>query len=83
MSDSGAPRLDAVAMLAALERHGVAFVAVGQLTAQWQGAERGTKDFDICPAWHSENLDRVAAALRDLGARLRVNRPGNLGGLTS
>jgi AbrB family looped-hinge helix DNA binding protein len=42
-------------MLAALERHGVVFVAVGQLAAQWQGAEHVTRDFDICPAWHVAN----------------------------
>ncbi len=59
-------------MLAALERHDVAFVAVGQLAAQWQGAEHVTRDFDICPAWHAENLDRVASVLRELGARLKV-----------
>jgi hypothetical protein len=31
-----------------------------------------TKDLDICPDWSSENLERVAAALRDLGARMKI-----------
>jgi hypothetical protein len=58
--------------LSALERHQVSFVAVGGLAAQWQGAGRPTKDLDVCPAWDHENLDRVARALQDLGARLKI-----------
>lgn len=54
-------------LLDALDRHKVAFVAVGGLAAQWQGASRPTKDMDICPAWDDENLDRLAGAMQDLG----------------
>ena len=70
MSDPDAPPLDPDALIDALERHQVSFVTVGGLAAQWQGAGRPTKDLDICPAWDRENLDRVASALRELGARL-------------
>lgn len=73
MSDPNAPPLDPEALIAALERHHVAFVAVGGSAAQWHGAQRPTKDMDICPAWDDENLDRLARALTDLGARLKTS----------
>jgi hypothetical protein len=57
-------------MLRALSHHRVLFVAVGGQAAIWQGAVRPTKDLDICPAWDRENLNAVAAALRELGAQL-------------
>ncbi len=72
MSDPDAPPLDPDALIGALERHEVAFVAVGGVAAQWQGAQRPTKDLDVCPAWDRENLERLARALQDLGARLKV-----------
>lgn len=72
MSDPDAPPLDPDALIAALERHKVAFVAVGGLAAQWQGAQHPTKDMDVCPAWDRENLDRLARALTDLGARMKI-----------
>jgi hypothetical protein len=70
VSDPDAPPLNTRALLDALERHKVSFVAVGGLAAQWHGAQRQTKDLDVCPAWDRENLERVASALRELGARL-------------
>jgi hypothetical protein len=70
VSDPDAPPLDPDALIGALERHQVSFIAVGGLAAQWQGAGHPTKDLDVCPAWDRENLDRVASALRELGARL-------------
>jgi hypothetical protein len=72
VSDPDAPPLDPDALISALERHKVSFVAVGGLAAQWHGAQRTTKDLDVCPAWDRENLDHVAGALRELGARLKV-----------
>ncbi len=77
MSDPDAPPLDPDALIGALERHQVSFVAVGGLAAQWQGAQRPTQDLDVCPAWDRENLDRVASALRELGARLGGRRLGS------
>lgn len=59
-------------MLITAQRHKVAFVAVGGLAAQWQGAQRPTKDMDVCPAWDLENLDRLARVLTGLGARMKI-----------
>ena len=66
------PPLDRRSLLAALERNEVRFVLVGGLAAQAHGALRATRDADICPQWGSENLTRVAAALTELGARLKI-----------
>lgn len=80
MSDPDAPPLKTRELLDALQRHGVAFIAVGGMAAQWHGSERQTKDLDVCPAWNGENLERLAQALRDLGACLKVpdGPPGGL-----
>lgn len=72
MSDPDAPPLKTRQLLAALERHEVAFVAVGGVAAQWHGSQRQTKDLDVCPAWDDGNLERLARALQDLDARLKV-----------
>jgi len=56
---AGAPLGRGVIVMALL-RHGVGFLAVGGITAMWPGARRPTKDFDLCPAWSTENLERVA-----------------------
>ena len=56
----------------ALERHDVEYVVVGGIGAQAYGAQRPTKDFDCLINRTAENLENVAAALRDLNARLRV-----------
>jgi hypothetical protein len=50
----------------------VTFVAVGGFAARLHGAERVTKDVDLCLDWNAENLERAAAALRQLKARLKV-----------
>jgi hypothetical protein len=36
------------------------------------GAQRATKDVDLCVEWSTENLERVAAALRELDTRLKL-----------
>jgi len=66
------PPLDREAILAALEHHQVAFVLVGGLACQAHGATRGTKDFDLCPAWDPENLEKLAGALRELKAQIKI-----------
>ena len=53
---------------AAFIKHGAEFVLVGGVAGQAYGATRVTNDLDLCPRWSAENLERVAAALRDLGA---------------
>jgi hypothetical protein len=72
VSAADAPALDRAALLAAFEKHGAKFVLVGGIAGQVYGATRLTKDLDICPDWSSTNLERVAAALRDLGARMKI-----------
>lgn len=66
------PAFDPGRILAALERRGVDYVLVGGLGAQAHGAVRPTNDIDCVPDGSDENLGRLAAALSDLGARLRV-----------
>jgi hypothetical protein len=59
-------------MLRALEAHGVQYVLIGGLAATLHGSPLRTGDADICPARDPENLDRLAAALREMEARLRT-----------
>jgi hypothetical protein len=55
-----------------IERHGVRYVVVGALAAAAAGAPVVTRDLDITPARDRKNLERLAAALRELDARLRT-----------
>jgi hypothetical protein len=72
VSSADAPALDRAALLAAFAKHDAKFVLVGGVAGQVYGATRVTKDLDICPVWSLDNLGRVAAALRDLGARMKI-----------
>lgn len=56
----------------ALARHEVEYLLVGGMAARAYGAQRPTFDVDCVPEPSRENLDRLAAAMRDLHARLRV-----------
>lgn len=60
-----------VAVFAALERHGVDYVTIGGVAVQYHGHVRTTLDVDILAGPEPENLARLAAALRDLSARLK------------
>lgn len=55
-----------------LDRHGVEYLIVGGIAARAYGATRETKDFDCLVRRARANLDRLAAAMRELNARLRV-----------
>jgi len=66
------PELDIDAVLAALDRHGVRFIVVGGQAARLWGSPSLTQDFDAAYARDHANLERLAAALQELGARLRV-----------
>ncbi len=66
------PPLDSVAILEALDRHGVRFVLIGGLAAVAYGSHLVTADVDITPAPDRANLRSLAAALRELDAKLRV-----------
>lgn len=54
----------------ALARHGVEYVTVGGVAIQAHGAQRLTRDLDVAIAASKENLDRLAAALVDVDARI-------------
>jgi hypothetical protein len=66
------PAFDRARMIETLDRHGVEYLVVGGVGAQLHGATRPTSDFDSLPSTTEENLVRLAAALRELHAFLRV-----------
>lgn len=66
--------LDAQQIFAALDAHGVQYVVIGGLAVQVHGHVRTTNDVDLIPAPSRENLERLAAALNELDAR--VLNPG-------
>jgi len=69
VSEQGAP-LDPELLFTTLARHQVEFVLIGALAARMQGFPRFTRDADITPARETANLVRLAAALRELDARI-------------
>ena len=62
--------LDPERLIRTLARHGVAYVLIGALAARLHGFPRLTADADITPARDAKNLERLAAALRELDARI-------------
>lgn len=66
------PPLDIDRLLATLHRHQVDFILVGGVAAISHGAVRPTVDLDCLARRSAENLDYLAAAMRELNARLRV-----------
>ncbi len=62
--------LDPELLFTTLARHQVAYVLIGALAARLQGFPRLTADADITPARDRENLERLAAALSELDARV-------------
>jgi hypothetical protein len=57
-------------MLAALERAKVVYIVIGGTAAAIGGATHVTFDLDVTPERTRSNLDRLAAALREMNARL-------------
>ena len=64
---------DPVVMLAALHDAEVRFVLIGGMAAVLHGDVGVTVDIDIAPAYDPGNLERLAAALRSLDARIRTD----------
>jgi len=58
-----------------LRRHAVDFVVVGGLAGMAHGSAYPTFDLDVAYSRDRSNLERLVAALRELGARLRT--PGD------
>lgn len=68
MSNGG---FDAAAIVRVLREHKVEFVVIGGIAGQLWGSPTITQDLDICHAREKANLERLAAALRELKAKLR------------
>jgi hypothetical protein len=60
-------------LLEVLERHGVQFVVIGGLAAELRGSPYATRDVDVTPSRERANLGRLADALRELDAKLRIS----------
>ena len=59
-------------ILAVLDAHDVRYVLIGGLAAVLHGAPHVTTDVDVVPEEAKRNLERLSAALEELGARIRV-----------
>ena len=64
--------LRADAILACLQESDVRYVLIGGLAAILHGSPQTTFDADICPARGDANLEKLAAALRHMNARIRT-----------
>ena len=64
--------LDLPRLFEVLHRHEVVYVLIGGLAAVFHGSPFPTEDADITPQNDRPNLARLAAALRELNARIRT-----------
>ena len=66
--------VDPEGMMRVLIAHDVRFVVIGGYAIElWDVAVPPTADIDVTPDASPENLDRLASALDELGAALRVS----------
>lgn len=65
-------RFQPLEILRVLAEHEVAYVLIGGLAATFHGSPTRTGDADICPDPNLDNLRRLADALVDMDAGLRV-----------
>jgi hypothetical protein len=72
------PTFDPLRLLATLDRQRVAYIVIGAFGRVVQGAEEVTRGVDIVPSTKPDNLRRLDAALRDLGAQSRAGREPSL-----
>lgn len=70
MRPSDEPRTDPRRIFEILARHEVDYVVIGGLAVIAHGHTRNTRDVDLMAAPDRANLERLAAAFHDLGARL-------------
>lgn len=66
------PPVDPLAVLEVLARHKVRFVLIGGVAANLHGYPLPTEDVDITPETTKANYRRLAAALTEMNARIRV-----------
>lgn len=66
------PSFDPASVFRTLNRYEVRYVVIGGLASEFLGAAIGTNDIDICYERTPANMDRLAEALKDLHAVLRV-----------
>jgi hypothetical protein len=66
------PAFDPAAAFRTLNRHEVRYVVIGGLASEFLGAAIGTNDIDVCYERTPANMDRLAEALKELHATLRV-----------
>jgi hypothetical protein len=59
-------------ILEVLERHGVDYIVIGGLAAEIRGSPYATRDVDVTPSLERANLRRLAEALQELDAKLRI-----------
>lgn len=62
---------DPIRVIETLHRHGVRYVLIGGFAARLLGSPLITQDLDICYARDRANLEALAKALTEMGARLR------------
>jgi hypothetical protein len=67
--------LDAEQIFAVLDAHEVEYIVIGGIAVQVYGHVRMTNDVDLIPSPMPQNLERLAAALEELDAR--VLNPGS------
>lgn len=64
------PAFQPLLIVEVLNRFDVDYVIIGGLAATLWGSPLTTGDADVCPAGATDNLERLAAALRELDARV-------------
>jgi hypothetical protein len=73
LADPDVPDLEPI--LRALTTHDVQFVLIGAMAAIARKVPVVSYDVDITPAKNPENLEKLAAAVQELGAKLRTREP--------
>ncbi|MGH9158127.1 MAG: hypothetical protein ACRD1K_20335 [Acidimicrobiales bacterium] len=68
------PDFDPLRALRTFNAHGVRYVVIGGYASMIIGAPIITRDLDVCYERTKANMDNLAEALRELGAKLRAAR---------
>jgi hypothetical protein len=66
-----AAAFDPLRILKVLDRHDVRFVIIGGIAGRLWGSTTVTNDLDVCYSRDGANLEALAAALREMKAKLR------------